>query len=104
MRNKAVTLGKIADVLAVRGQLDDALRIRREEVLPALEQLGDVHALLVGQANLAATLLLTRKPEHLPEARALLLAAEAAARALGLPAELEAIRSWFPDAGLPPTS
>jgi tetratricopeptide (TPR) repeat protein len=104
VRNKAVTLGKIADVLAVRGQLDEALRIRREEELPALTRLGDVRELLAGQANLAATLLRTELPEHLPEARALLLAAEAAARTLGLPAELEAIRSWFPAAGLPPTS
>ena len=36
------TLGKIADVLAARGELDEALRIRREELLPVFERLGDV--------------------------------------------------------------
>ncbi|MCK6519657.1 hypothetical protein L6R46_31935, partial [Myxococcota bacterium] len=101
VRSKAVTMGQIADVLEARGQLDEALRIRREEVLPVYERLGDARAVLVGQNNLAVTLLRTERPEHIPEARTLLLAAEAAARALGLPAELEAIRSWFPDVGLP---
>jgi hypothetical protein len=42
VRNKAVTLGKIADVLETRGQLDEALLIRREEELPVYERLGDV--------------------------------------------------------------
>jgi len=36
----AVTLGKIADVLADRGELDEALRIRGEEQLPVYERLG----------------------------------------------------------------
>jgi phosphopentomutase len=31
VRARAVTLGKIADVYQARGQLDEALRIRREE-------------------------------------------------------------------------
>jgi len=33
----AVTKGKIADILAERGDLDGALRIRREEELPVYE-------------------------------------------------------------------
>ena len=41
-RSRAVTLGQIADVLAARGELDEALRIRREEQLPVYERLGDV--------------------------------------------------------------
>jgi hypothetical protein len=36
----AVTMGKIADVLFARGQLDDAIRIYREEVLPAYARIG----------------------------------------------------------------
>ena len=35
-------MGKIADILMTRGQLDDALKIRQEEQLPVFEQLGDV--------------------------------------------------------------
>ncbi len=42
MRSKAVTQGKIADILTQRGQLEEALRIRTEEELPVYEHLGDV--------------------------------------------------------------
>jgi predicted Zn-dependent protease len=35
-------MGKIADVLQARGELEEALRIRREEELPVYERLGDV--------------------------------------------------------------
>ena len=31
MKSRAVTMGKIADILEQRGQTDEALRIRREE-------------------------------------------------------------------------
>ena len=41
-RGRAVTLGRVADILQVRGDLDEALRIRREEDLPVYERLGDV--------------------------------------------------------------
>jgi hypothetical protein len=44
MWRRVYTLGRIADLLADRGELDEALRIRREEVLPAYEQLGDVRS------------------------------------------------------------
>ena len=37
-----MTQGQIADVLYRRGELDEALRIRREEELPVFERLGDV--------------------------------------------------------------
>src|SRR5262249_43544208 len=43
-RSKAVTMGKIADVLQQRGEIEEALRIRREEELPVYERLGDVQA------------------------------------------------------------
>ena len=41
---KAITLGRVADVLYVRGELDEALRIRRDELLPVYEKLGDVRS------------------------------------------------------------
>jgi tetratricopeptide (TPR) repeat protein len=42
IRSRAVTMGRIADILAGRGESDEALRIRREEQLPVYERLGDV--------------------------------------------------------------
>ena len=56
VRSRAVTMGQIADVLQDRGDLEEALRIRREEELPVYEKLGDVRELMVGRANLALTL------------------------------------------------
>ncbi|HWO25738.1 MAG TPA: ATP-binding protein [Kofleriaceae bacterium] len=49
-RDQALALEKIADVLAARGELDEALRIRRED-LAVYERLGDVRsrALTLGQ-------------------------------------------------------
>ena len=52
MRSRAVTLGKIADILQARGQLDEALaHLASEEELPVFERLGDVRAraLTLGQ-------------------------------------------------------
>ncbi len=47
----AVTMGKIADVLQRKGEIDEALRIRREELLPVYEKLGYVRerAITMGQ-------------------------------------------------------
>ncbi len=42
----AVTQGKIADILHACGELDEAIRIWREEVLPVYERLGAVHNLV----------------------------------------------------------
>ncbi|MEO5374924.1 MAG: hypothetical protein H7840_11685, partial [Alphaproteobacteria bacterium] len=53
VRSRAVTLGKIADILAARGQVDEALRIRREKELPVYERLGDVHARAVTLGRIA---------------------------------------------------
>src|SRR5262249_44714506 len=41
-REYAIALGERADVLQARGELDEALRIRRQEELPVYERLGDV--------------------------------------------------------------
>ncbi|MBF0415889.1 MAG: CHAT domain-containing protein [Magnetococcales bacterium] len=44
IRSRAVTMGKIADIYEARGDLDLALRIRREECLPVYERLGDIRS------------------------------------------------------------
>ena len=50
-------MGKIADILQARGDLDEALRIRREEQLPVYERLGDVRARAVALQKIASALL-----------------------------------------------
>jgi hypothetical protein len=37
-------MGKVADILKARGELDEALRIPKQEELPVYEKLGDVRA------------------------------------------------------------
>jgi hypothetical protein len=49
----ALASGQIADVLQARGDLDEALRIRREEELPVYERLGDVRAKAVTMGKIA---------------------------------------------------
>ena len=40
-----MTIGKIADILQARGQLDEALKLRNyKEQLPVYERLGDVRS------------------------------------------------------------
>jgi phosphopentomutase len=56
VRAKAITMGKIADVLQARGQLDEALRIRQEEQLPVYERLGDVRSKAVTMGKIADVL------------------------------------------------
>jgi hypothetical protein len=46
VRERAVTMGSIADILSDRGDLDEALRIRREEELPVYERLGDMDGVI----------------------------------------------------------
>ena len=45
VRSRAVTMGKIADILGQRGETDEALRIRREERLPAAVSTQDVDSI-----------------------------------------------------------
>ncbi|MEZ6124820.1 MAG: hypothetical protein R3C49_16860 [Planctomycetaceae bacterium] len=51
--DEAVFHGLIADVLEARGELDEALRIRREEQLPVYERLGDVRGVVLTQMKVA---------------------------------------------------
>ncbi len=49
----AVARADIADVMFARGELDEALRIRRDEQLPVFERLGDVRARAVTWGQIA---------------------------------------------------
>jgi ATP/maltotriose-dependent transcriptional regulator MalT len=51
--DRAQVWGMIADVLQARGELDEALRIRREEELPVFERLGDVREKAVTESKIA---------------------------------------------------
>jgi tetratricopeptide (TPR) repeat protein len=53
VRERAVVLGKIADILETRGQLDEALKIRTEEQLPVYKQLGDERSRAVTMGQIA---------------------------------------------------
>ena len=55
-KSQAITLGQIADILQVQGQLDEALRIRQEEELPVYERLGDVRLKAITMGEIAAIL------------------------------------------------
>ena len=52
-KSQAITMGRIADILQVRGQLDEALRIRQEEELPVYERLGDVRLKAITMREIA---------------------------------------------------
>ena len=56
VRSVAVTRGRIADILQARGELDEALRIRREQI-PVYERLGDERSLFVTREKIADILL-----------------------------------------------
>ena len=43
----------VADILEARGELDEALRIRREEALPVFEKIGDVRLVTLIQGRIA---------------------------------------------------
>ncbi|MBI5094924.1 MAG: metallophosphoesterase, partial [Candidatus Hydrogenedentes bacterium] len=52
-REAALAISLIADILAARGDLDEALRIREEEELPVYEKLGDVRSRAVTMGQIA---------------------------------------------------
>ncbi|MBL9003279.1 MAG: tetratricopeptide repeat protein [Myxococcales bacterium] len=49
----AIALGQLADIYQARGQLDEALRIRKEEQLPVFETLGDIRSRAVTMGQIA---------------------------------------------------
>ena len=52
-RDVALAVGLRADILQARGELDEALRIRREDALPVYERLGDVREKAVTMGKIA---------------------------------------------------
>lgn len=52
-REAAVMLGHIASILQARGEWDEALRIRREEILPVVSRLGDLEGRAVTLGSIA---------------------------------------------------
>jgi tetratricopeptide (TPR) repeat protein len=52
-RGLAFASGIRADILQARGELDEALRIRREEELPVYEMLGDIRSRAVTQGQIS---------------------------------------------------
>jgi tetratricopeptide (TPR) repeat protein len=72
VRERAVTMGRIADILYRRGDLDEALRIRQQEELPVYERLGDVRERALAMGKIADILLQKGDPiaaRHLQEER-----------------------------------
>ncbi len=49
-------MGRIADVLRARGEIEEALRVFRAEVLPVFERLGDVRSMAVTMGRIADVL------------------------------------------------
>ncbi|AUX41638.1 uncharacterized protein SOCE26_030600 [Sorangium cellulosum] len=96
---RAVTLGKLANILQARGELDEALRIQQQETLPVFERLGDIRSRLVCQANMALTRLERAAPGDREAAAELLRAARRDAERLQI-SEAEVIRRIQQDASL----
>ncbi len=74
-RMRAIASGQIADILESRGEVDEALRIRREEQLPVYERIGDARSRAVTMGKIADILqsrgevdeaLRIRREEQLP--------------------------------------
>ena len=84
-REAALALGQIADILGVRGDLDEALRIRREDELPVYERLGARRDLIVGRTNLSLLYFKRQAPGDRERAAELLRPALADARAMRIP-------------------
>ncbi|MDH3662462.1 MAG: tetratricopeptide repeat protein [Alphaproteobacteria bacterium] len=60
----AITQGQIADIMVSRGELDEALRIRKEEQLPVLTRLGDVREIAITQGQIADILVRRGEPDE----------------------------------------
>ncbi len=48
---QAITQGQIADVLFVKGDLDEAMRLQSQEALPVFQRLDDVHWVAITKAK-----------------------------------------------------
>lgn len=82
-----------------RGELEEAIRIRKEDVLPVFVHLGDKRELLMGRWWLASHLLRRRSPGDDREAEQLLCLALADAQRMRLP-EATQIEAFLQEYGL----
>ena len=62
-REVAILAGQIADILQARGELDEALRIRREDELPVYQRLGDIRSEAITKGQIADILQAVGDPE-----------------------------------------
>jgi hypothetical protein len=85
VRERAVTMGSIADILQGRGDLDEALRIERGECLPVFERLDDVRERAASMTRIADILYRRGAPEDGAEIERLMRMALANARRLRIP-------------------
>lgn len=99
VREKAVTMGKIADILEVRGDLDQALRIRQHDELPVHERLGDVRSKATTLAKIALLRLQQADATSRSDATELLAQAYRAFTRMRLP-EAETVRQLAERHGL----
>jgi hypothetical protein len=97
LKHRSAWWDEIAELELIRGNVDEALRIRREEQLPVYERLGDVRGMLVCRANIALTLLAGQRAEDRAPANALLCLGLAEARRLRIPeaGQIEGILQEF---------
>jgi hypothetical protein len=94
-----VTMGKIAAVLLSLGDINEALRIVRDEELPTYERLGDVRSLVVGRSNLAGLYLKRNQGADRRRVKELLNLALKEAERLNFP-EAQRIRDFIRSEGL----
>jgi hypothetical protein len=95
-------MGKIADILQARGELDKALEIRQQEELPVFERLGDVRELLLCRAKIAVLLHEMNTEANKERINELLRLALADAKRLKLPGETEWIENIMKDMQIKP--
>jgi hypothetical protein len=96
-----MTKGRIANIIETLGDLDDALRIRREEVLPVLERLGDAHSAAVEKWWIAYLLIRRGNASDRAEAEALFRTALDSLRRLGA-ASAQEVACQMREAGFDP--
>jgi len=82
---RARAIGFVAHILQMKGEFDEALRIRRTEELPVFEKLGDIPARALAQYHIAHLLLSRGQPADREEAAQLLRLALVDAERLRIP-------------------
>ena len=92
-------MGKIADIIEARGELDEALRIRQDEELPVYLRLKTARDALWCKKEIGLSLLKRNNPDDRSQAAEYLQQALATAQQLRLP-EAETIAQIIEEAGI----